>query len=181
MESQTDCLILYFTLIPLSLHTTFCFSLPNAAANMSTTFLERIEATFDPKETIIKPWPPELLTNVSKSGGRGLPSLTLSGPTITLPVEYNPNNFISPWQQKPAAVCPQTFFIFQRIVFPHPQPLCFMARLFLVNVFLTCLSCFCFSFSKCRKCLILRLMFSLRSRRRQNRGPVDRLGSLLEF
>ena len=59
---------------------------------MSTTGLGRIEATFDPKETMIKPWPPELLTNSSKSGGSGLASLTFSGPTIILPVKCNNNS-----------------------------------------------------------------------------------------
>ena len=55
---------------------------------MATTCFGMIEAKFDPKETMIKPWPPELLTNFSKSGGRGLTaSLTLSGPTITFPVD----------------------------------------------------------------------------------------------
>ena len=77
------------TSIPLSLHTTCCFSFPNASASMSTFSLGSTEATFDPKETIIKPWPPELLTNSSKSEGRGVPSLTFSGPTIMWPVEYD--------------------------------------------------------------------------------------------
>ena len=58
---------------------------------MSTTVLGRIEAKFDPKETMIKPSPPGLLTNSSRSGGSGLPSLTLSGPTIIFPFQNNTN------------------------------------------------------------------------------------------
>ena len=78
-------------LIPLSLQTTLCLSFPNAVANMSTTVLGRIEAKFDPKETMIKPSPPGLSTNSSRSGGSGLPSLTLSGPTIIFPFQNNTN------------------------------------------------------------------------------------------
>ena len=55
--------------IPLSLHATRCFNFPNAVASMSTIDGEKAEATFDPKETTIKPWPPELLTNSSKIRG----------------------------------------------------------------------------------------------------------------
>ena len=58
---------------------------------MSTTVLGRIEAKFDPKETMIKPSPPGLSTNSSRSGGSGLPSLTLSGPTIIFPFQNNTN------------------------------------------------------------------------------------------
>ena len=55
---------------------------------MSTFSREGREDTCDPKETIIKPCPPELLTNSSRSRGRGLMvSLTFNGPTIRLPDE----------------------------------------------------------------------------------------------
>ena len=69
--------------VPLSLHTTRCLSFPNTKANKSTSASDRGEATFVPKEAMIKPCPPELLINSSKSGGIALASWTLSGPTIT--------------------------------------------------------------------------------------------------
>ena len=85
--------MLKISLLPFSLQTTLCFSFPNAVANMSTTVLGRIEAKFDPKETMIKPSPPESLTNSSRSGGSGLPSLTFSGPTMTFPFESNADKY----------------------------------------------------------------------------------------
>ena len=58
------------------------FSFPKAVANKSTTFLESIEATLEPKETMIKPLVPGALTNSSNSAGSGLEPSTLSGPTM---------------------------------------------------------------------------------------------------